>query len=171
MVRYLSAALALSLLGLGAGAQSSPTQVPHVHQAKIVDGAVHPELIPEVAAYRLFFLAVSPPSNASFNDRSRQNAHVQKIGLSNDDSATLISLLAEFRTAYDAFVIRWNNAASNAVAKNEPFNVAPFVRERDLLVQSTQTKLGRTLTSDGWVRLQLHVNSEKSKMKVAEEGQ
>lgn len=136
-----------------------------------MDGAVHPELIPNVAAYRLFSLAVSLPPNANFNDRSRQNAHLKKIGLNQDDGATLISVLEEFRTAYDAFINRWNKAGSDAIAKNETFNVVPFLRERDLLVQSAQIKLAKTLTSEGWVRFQSHVNSEKSKMRVAEEGQ
>lgn len=62
-IRCLGIALILSMLALGAWAQTSPPQ--HIHpNVTVVDGAIRPELIPDSTAYRLWLITVSLPPKA-----------------------------------------------------------------------------------------------------------
>lgn len=87
----------------------SPAQVtnsPH-HQADVsivIDGAVHPELIPDSLAYRLYFVALSTGQNPTEVERRRQRMHIMKVGLVESDQEAFISLLLDFRSTYDALV-------------------------------------------------------------------
>jgi len=159
------------LLCVGASglcAQETNTS-PHAHHmatSNMIDGAVHPERIPDSTAHRLFFLAHSVSPGASEDEKMRQNAHLRRIGLSEDDHKTLVLVLADFKVQYQAFMDRWNEAAMSALAKNQPFNATEFLRQRDALVQSTRNALASALTQDGYNLLRLHINAQKSKMKV-----
>lgn len=55
----------------------------HSHSSNIVDGALRPDLIPDEAAYRLYFVAVSEMPNPSGEARQRQLSHLGRIGLQN----------------------------------------------------------------------------------------
>jgi hypothetical protein len=55
---------------------------PHQHDAVapvVIDGAVHPELIPDSAAYRLYFLALSTGSNPSDEERKQKQKQLRRF--------------------------------------------------------------------------------------------
>jgi len=72
------------------GVSSALTRSGHQHNPTegIIDGAVHPELIPDSEAYRLYFLVVSEPRNAVAEDRNRQLAHLAPLSLKGPESAS-----------------------------------------------------------------------------------
>ena len=46
----------------------------------MIDGAVHPELIPDIAAYRLYLLAVARSATPTEQERRHQAAQLGVIG-------------------------------------------------------------------------------------------
>ena len=72
------------------GVSSALTRSGHQHNPTegIIDGAVHPELIPDSEAYRLYFLVVSEPRNAVAEDRNRQLAHLAPLSLKGPEFAS-----------------------------------------------------------------------------------
>jgi hypothetical protein len=151
---------------------SGATHVHHMSAPNILDGSTNPERIPDKAAHRLFYVVVGVAPNATSDEKMRQDAHLRKIGLGDDDRKAVASLLGDFKVQYEAFMNRWNETAQAALARNQRFNPTEFLKERDALVQSTRNALSSALTSGGFNLLLLHINAEKSKMRVdAEEAQ
>jgi len=146
---------------------------PHQHSetSDMIDGAVHPELIPDSIAYRLYFLTNSTGLMPTEEDQKRQQAQLGKVGLQDDDLKTLVSVLSEFRATYDALVAQYNRSAQAATARNEAGDMSSFLRQRDGLVESTRDTLKLRLTPGGILLLDSFVRSEKKHMKVHTEGQ
>ena len=163
MIRYVTV-LILSVFALGAWAQSP---VPHQHPAaaaNMVDGSKNPELIPDSTAYRLFLLNHSVRANSSEEDRKIQSAHLAKVGLDVNDWQPVLTVLASFRSQYDAWLSRYNAAAT---AQGENFNPTSFLQQREDVVQSIRDMLKRSLSPVGMLRLDAHVQTEKKFMQVA----
>jgi hypothetical protein len=137
----------------------------------MIDGAVHPELIPDSIAYRLYFSAVSIGPNPTEEDRKRQAAHLNKIGLPDLDREILIVVLSDFRTKHDALALQFNQAANAALARNEVFDPASFLKQMDNLVQSTRDALKLRLSREAMNQLDAFIQSEKKYMRVPAEGQ
>jgi hypothetical protein len=155
--------LSLCVFALGAWAQSPPQ---HQHAAaNIIDGAVHPELIPDAVAYRLYLLTVSEGPAPLPHESRRQHSHLQKAGLPEKDILSATIILADFKTQYAALIEQYNN--SPEVQNNTNDGLALFLAKRDALVQSTRDALKSSLTPAGMSSLHLHIQKEKSKMKVA----
>lgn len=168
MFRYLIALSTALVLAVGAQAQSSPPQ--HQHAApKLIDGAVHPELIPDTVAYRLYLVAVSTGQNATEADQQRQRAHVTRTGLADTDQQTFFGILSDFRSKYDALVNEYNESAKAAAARNETTDVHTLLKKLDALVQSTRDTISVRLSSRGAARVHSFVVSEKKNMKVTED--
>jgi hypothetical protein len=147
---------------------------PHQHDAVapvVIDGAVHPELIPDSAAYRLYFLALSTGSNSSDEERKQKQAHLRKTGLQEQDLGALSTTLTEFRIKHDALVAEYNRAAEAATARNEASDIHTLLRDLDELVQSTRDTLKVRLSPEGMTQFDAFVQSEKKHMKVPEEEQ
>ena len=135
-------------------------------------GALHPELIPDVIAYRLYLSTISLGPNPTDTDRKRQRAQISQIGLQDKDSEALMIVLSEFRMKYDDYVQRYNQSAEAAAARNETADINGFFRKLDGLVQSTRATLHLRLTPEGLTQFEAFVQAEKRKMKVnAEEEQ
>jgi hypothetical protein len=165
MIRYATAVVGVLMLALGAWAQSSP---PHNHEVaapKLIDGAVHPELIPDSVAYRLYLVAVSTKANPTGAEQAHQRAQLLRTGLVDTDQQILTSVLLDFRANYDALVSEYNNSA-----KSDPTtHVHTLLKKIDDLVQSTRDTISTRLSSRGAAKLHTVVVSEKKNMKMTED--
>lgn len=166
MTRYVTAVACVLVFAFGARAQSSPPQHQHnVTTPNVIDGAVHPELIPDSIAYRLYLVALSTGPNATQAQVTSQRAHVMRTGLADTDQQMFISILSDFRTKYDVLV-----ADYNAAAKADPTtDVHTLLKKLDDLVQSTRDTISVRLSSQGAAKLHAFVVSEKKNMKTTEE--
>jgi hypothetical protein len=91
------AALCMAAFATAGGAQNTS----HTHESSpgsIIDGSVHPELIPDSTAHRLYFIVVSELPNPTPEQRNRQIAHLRRIGLQNSDIERMIPALENFKT-------------------------------------------------------------------------
>ena len=163
MIKYITAVLAVSVLAVGAWAQS-PQHQHNIAASNMIDGAVHPELIPDSTAYGLYLLTVSVPANATEKQRKVQQAHLAKANLKDQDEASLQIVLTEFRSQYEAWVTRWNAAAE---AQKEAFDPKPFLQQQADVIQNTRALLEKVLTKEGMTRLHNHIQDEKRNMRVA----
>ena len=152
-------------------AQNSATPHQHAAASPMIDGAVHPELIPDSVAYRLYFITVSMTLNPIEEDRKRQQAHLAKIGLQDSDREILVGILTEFRTKYDILVDQYNHSAEAAAGRNEVPDIGSFFRQLDGLVRSTRDTLKLRSTPMAMTQLDGFMQSEKKHMKVQTEGQ
>jgi|SRR5580658_1050847 hypothetical protein len=151
------------VFALGAWAQNPS---PHQHAAAdVIDGSVHPELIPDAVAWRLYLLAVSENPSPLPNESRRQHAHLQKAGLGEQDINATAPILANFKTAYATMIDSYNH--SPEVLNNTNDGLPLFLAKRDALVQATRDALKATLTPKGMSNLQAQIQKEKATMRVA----
>ena len=107
----------------------------------IVDGAKNPELIPDSAAYRLYFITVSELPNALAEQKNRQRAHLGKIGLKDPDLEALIGTLETFKVHYADLTATYNTTAEAAGAAGGKPDINSFLSQRDALVPVSYTHL------------------------------
>jgi hypothetical protein len=141
-----------------------------VHQhapANLIDGRVHPELIPDLTAYRLVLIAISKPPDPTNDQIKHQQAQLSKIGLQELDERGLISILANFNAEYRNLIRTWNEQATAANARGQRADLNYFRLERDQLVQSTHDAIKSNLSANGWARFDAYVQHEKTHMKVS----
>lgn len=155
---------------LNSQATTSPTHLhPGAAPTQRIDGSVSPENIPDSTAYRLVFLVagkspdVKPEDEA--NEYNRQQAHLKKFGISDQDTQLIIPILDDFRARYAELVKQYNYSAKSAVAAGQAPDIDTLIMLRDSLVQSTRDKLN-LLSPDGIRRLDEQVQREKKNMKV-----
>jgi hypothetical protein len=167
----LSATLALSVVA-SCGILLSQTNAPtHNHPAaSVIDGAAHPDLIPDLTAYRLWFAAVSRPPAPTDEQIKSQHMQLAKIGLRDPDEKTLVSILADFSAQYHALIQNYNAEATAEIARGESPDLAALRLQRDLLVQSTHDRIKMTLAPGSWALVDSHVQNEKKRMKISLEG-
>ncbi len=168
MTRYVTAVAGVLMFAFAAWAQSSPPQHQHV-TPNLIDGAVHPELIPDSMAYRLYLVAVSTGQNPTEAEQQRQRVHVTRTRLSDTDQQIFTTILSDFRTKYDALVAEYNDSAKAANARNQSADVHTLLTKLDDLVQSTRDTISLRLSSHGAAKLHAFVVSEKKNMKMTEE--
>jgi len=147
-----------------AAQQPQHQHVAAAHTDHVIDGTQHPELVPDSAAYRLYFVTVSLSANPTDKDKKVQDAHLAKINLDPIDKQAFVTVVANFRSQYDAWTARWNAAAT---AQGDSFDPAPFLQQRDDLVQATRAAIGQSLSISGVKLLDAHIQGEKKRMKVA----
>jgi hypothetical protein len=138
----------------------------HHESTPTIDGAVHPELIPDSIAYRLHFLTVSTGPNPSEEEKKRQRAHLNKIGLQDLDREILTLILKEFRTKHDALAAQFNQAAEVTLARNQVPDTTGFLRQLDELVQLTRDTLKLRLPPQAMTQFDAFVQSEKKHMRT-----
>jgi hypothetical protein len=164
MTRYVTAVVGVLMFAFAAWAQSSPPQHQHV-APNVIDGAVHPELIPDSVAYRLYLVPISTGQNPTKADQERQRAHLTKTSLSATDQQLFVSILSDFRTKYDTLVADYNTAAK----ADATTDVHTLLNKLDDLIQSMRDAISVRLPSQGAARLYSFVVSEKKNMKVRED--
>lgn len=135
----------------------------------VINGAVHPELIPDLVAFRLFFITVALPSGATDRDKARQRAQLMFAGLRDDDLSRAASVLATFKVQYDYLVQHYNDSVDVANRSGRPPDLQKFLTEQEELVQQTKDALAGMLTTKGMSNFEAHVKNEKRNMKVAKE--
>lgn len=160
---------AVAILGLLVVAATASAQ--HVHPAStdaVIDGAAHPELVTDNAAYRLFFLYLTDPKT---DDSHQQNVLTRYAKLNSTEASTAKQILADFRAKYDALLNTYNTAAIAASQHNAeaPEALKTFLTGRDRLVESTRIQLLLNLSNNGFSGLNTHIQHEKTRMKIAVE--
>src|SRR5579885_1676252 len=128
---------------------------------QLIDGSEHPELIPDSIAYRLFFLLVAEPLDASEKDKARQRAFLEASGLEGDDLESAVNVLAEFEDEHDELVREYNASVklANGAVGMQPDRSA-FLERQDELVEVTRDSLRRCLAQRAW-----HILRRMSKAK------
>jgi hypothetical protein len=146
------------------------------HHVKVVtsliDGAQHPELIPDSTAYRLFLIMVSEPQNATAEESERQLAFLRAAGLEDADIQAAIPILAKFKVRYSDLMKRYNASVDRANAGGSAPGLANLLRSRDRLVQTARDQLAAVLSEEAISRFHAHIQKEKTGMTIpAKEGQ
>jgi len=131
--------------------------------SEVIDGSVHPELIPDATAYRLWFIASSEFPNATPAEQMRQKAHLGRAGLSDTDIQAAAGVLASFKVQYSQLIAHYNESDTK--------DLGALIHNREGLVQATRDSLRVVLTPEGMAKIDAHVQREKRLMKVAKEGQ
>ena len=81
-----------------------------------VNGAVHPELIPDDLAYRLFLRGIAFKSNLSDAEKAHREAKIKRLGLTPADHDLLIAALSGVRETLDVAFAVLNSSTTDSVA-------------------------------------------------------
>lgn len=177
LILFVVVAAAVSVVFLPSKTAAIPRQIQtpiqtHDHtlnNANVIDGSVHPEMIQDKDAYRLFFLTVATGSAATLEDTNRQRAFLRPMQLSESQLLTAQAILADFKTRYQSASAKYNASAEAALANNMTPDIEAFLKERDDIVLSARVAMEKTLGQETWSRFDAHVQKEKRRMKVAVE--
>jgi hypothetical protein len=136
-----------------------------------IDGAKYPELIPDSVAYRLLFLAVAEPENATDEQIARARGKINPAGLSETDVEAFLLLLAKFGQGMTSI-----NAQLGTIRDRNPLALSPLsadgqqvqvlTRQMDQLVTDTITALPERLSSEGLAKLHDYLQQAKRGMKI-----
>lgn len=148
---------------------TSPSTAGHQHgvgPTQVIDGSLNPELIPDSTACRLFFLVAGTAPNPKAEEKARQLAHVDKIGLNTEDRELLIPILNAFKAQYADLIQHYNVSAEALATAGQVPDVNAFLVQRENLVQETRDKLLKVLTPEGVNLLNQHLQLEKRAMRL-----
>lgn len=159
--------LVTSNLGTLIQAQENPMVMRQYFPSGTIDGSQNPEQIPDRTAYRLFFRAVSEPSNASPEQRERQCAKLTGANLSASDLSQLVDILGEFYDCRELLEQNYRLAFSRTERSQVTGVSTRFIAERDILTNETRDKIASRLTPEGAARLDRLVQREKVHMILA----
>ncbi len=126
-----------------------------------IDGAKNPELIPDEVAYRMLFLAVAEPEDATDEQKARARAKIIEAELNEADTEAFLNLTTDFHKEMTAVI------AQNAeVRARNPFpdprstdwEILVGHRKRmEANVANTIAALPARLSADGQSKLQAHL--------------
>jgi hypothetical protein len=111
-----------------------------------IDGSKDPNLIPDRVAYRMVFLSLLLPNSPDQTAFARQQARLNRIGLSDTDKAVLMEALVTFGSDYSAW--RRNQVKGQ---------IWPIVNQ-------TQSQLQSQLSADGNAKFAAYVALAKTHM-------
>ena len=137
----------------------------HQHQPsseKLVDGSVHPELITDTTAYRLFLATYAGTDQ---QHRKLQGALFRKIGLSQDDQLVMRNTVDDFGVRFQHIL---DEDAKETAAKPGTDHTT-FVVSRDFVMDEILRSLKVQLSKIGFEHLSSYVQSEKRNMRVSPE--
>lgn len=136
-----------------AHAQAVPTP-----KATVISGAATPTLIPDVTAYRLYFvtLASMPPA--------RQQAQLRQARLSPDDIDRVSAAIESFKTQWQAIRDSYNQSVNE---RGGAVDVRKVLAQRDALVIQTRAALLSSLSVRGADMFDAHIQREKRFMKIS----
>jgi hypothetical protein len=80
----------------------------------MIDGSVHPEMIQDREAFRLFFLAAATDANPMPEEKERQRAMLSSAGFSEKELAVSSTVLADYKRQYEAAIQQYNDAVASA---------------------------------------------------------
>lgn len=152
--------------------QATAQQPTHQHTAAVsnnhIDGSVFPELIKDVDAYRLVFLAATANSD-TVDPLTRQRAMFGFLRLSDPELQKVSAILADFRAAHDQFVQDFNNKRQGSKEHNTAETLKPFIKGRNGIVAQTRTEIELVLGEQRSIRLNYFIQGEKRQMLVGVE--
>lgn len=171
MIRYVTVVMLVAvgiLIALSAfpiHQTQARSQAPQAHDHPIVpsdavDGKVHPELIKDKDAYRLFFLVASTRDDSP-QELARQRA---LLGFLNLDEKSLLAvnvILKNFQAMHDQTVQDFNGHSS----ESQSSRLRPFIQQRDGIVAQTRTQLESVL-GDKSVTFNAFIQTQKQFMVV-----
>jgi hypothetical protein len=135
-----------------------------------IDGAKHPELIPDDVAYRLIFLAVAEPEGAPAARIALARAKIAPARLSEDDAEAFLALLAAFRKQFDALNAQERDLLRRNFAVHPLSTIAEQLggirAQRAKLFADTIAALPARLSDEGMAKLDAHLQKEKHGMKM-----
>lgn len=167
----LSIFLSSALVMLYAQQSSTGAEVPmstHVHSApqSTIDGAQHPELIPDSSAYRLVFVVLGLPSDATDDQKQLQAVRLHNGGFSQSDAQAATRVLNSFKVQYSDMINSFNDSAHQIIVNGGTPDLQSLDSTRDALVQTTRDALKQVLSPQGMAALDRFVQREKTKMRV-----
>ncbi|MGH9431863.1 MAG: hypothetical protein ACRD3T_09995 [Terriglobia bacterium] len=162
-------AIGIAMVLLAGAVRSSPSGAagPDGDHAVIVNGAEHPEQIPDSVAYRLVFLTMAEPEEPTDAQRARQRAYLEKAGLGEQDRISAVIVLANFKTRYDQLDAQYNESVLAANRTKEPPGLETFLSQQDELVQETRDALKADLRPEAMDRFDAYVRREKRNMQMS----
>jgi len=141
---------------------------------KMISGKDHPELIPDLTAYHMYFMVVGELPNPSTKALARQKACLAKMpGMKDADSQAIARIIGAYKLQWTSMVNDYN-ARVDAAARigGTPPDAAVFLRQRDQLVQQYLCTIRKTLSPAGMKQFEGHIQEQKAHMQItAPEGQ
>ena len=134
----------------------------------MISGRVHPELIPDSAAYRLFFIVASDGGQSPTPEQAkRRDVVLFTAGLQHGTEAVqAATILANFNVQYKALIAEYNSSWAVQHGSNAGWN--RFIADRDALVQLTRDQLKAALPAKAMAAFDAKVQEEKVHMNVPE---
>ncbi len=152
-----------------ARAQNQPSAGPPDPPGTI-DGAKNPELIPDDVAYRLLFLAVAEPDNATEEQKARARAKIRAANLREEDVASFLGVASEFRNQVDSLAAQAAKIRGGIPLVHPDSVVArqlsQLEKQEDQVLANTIGIINNTLTQEGSRKLQAHIQSIKRDIKL-----
>lgn len=136
------------------------TSVDMPMQSDTIDGAVHPELVSDSTAYRLFLAAYAGTDR---QHRLVQSVLFTNIGIPEADQPALTEIIDSFGTAFQQIL----NADAAEIAANPTADHRNFFTQRDVMVTNILLLLKSRLSSTGFNNLNQYVQREKKNMKIS----
>jgi hypothetical protein len=155
--------------------QSSPTATqlemptPQPDPAGTIDGAKNPELIPDEVAYRMLFLAVAEPEDATDEQKARARGKIAAARFSEEDTEAFLKLTTDFHKEMTTVISQ--NAeirARNPLPDRQSTDWAILVGLRKRMeanVTNTIAALPARLSEDGLRKLHAHLEIVKRGIK------
>lgn len=137
----------------------------------MIDGKVHPELIPATTAWRLWFSAVSLPSGAAQAKRDAQTAYLRAAGLEGNDAAAVRGDLETFYVQFNSVVNTQNSAVQAKAANLQVASDSPFFNDRTALVNATIANIKAHITAAKFNDLRDYVMQQKQTMRIPDTSQ
>jgi hypothetical protein len=138
-------------VGFGQAVQGSAVSIPLV-----VDGANTPESVPDDIAYYHFIMATAATANPSTEEVARRARELDRVGLSNEDSAALVAALAGVREGLNEI-----DVARHVTGSVETEPKLRSLKERETaLLEDARTRLLSTLSARGLARVESYVQEE-----------
>lgn len=135
-----------------------------------IDGAKNPELIPDEVALRMIVLAVAEPVDATEQMRERARAKLNPIGLSEDDTAAFLGLLAEYQIQVDALDKQvadiYVRAPFPNAASTDYKQLLELGNQKDQLTNNAVSAIPAKLSQDGFTKLLAFLPQAKKGIKV-----
>lgn len=153
---------------MAAQTQKQPT-IPPPDPPGTIDGSKNPELIPDEVAFRMLFLAVAEPESATEQQKARARAKIASAGLSDQDTAAFLTLLAEFHKKMSSVLaqneeIRVRNPFPSPYGTDWPQGVQ-LRKQMEQNVADTLAALPARLSAEGMTKLRTHLENVKRGMK------
>ncbi len=136
-------------------------------QPRVIDGRMHPELVPDAQAYFIVFNHLSQ----TVGDPEQEKVWVgHAVGLNDDDTEVLLRIMKAYKKDFDGIVKTYNDASEEAIRKTgqppDPDVLQTFKTRRNALVLATRKDLDVALSSAGASHFHLYVQQQKHTMVV-----